>query len=188
MSVAARVVQRRKEQRFDDWMHRAFHVSALDEYIPTYMWMEGLVDTVLDVLYRYDYILLLNEHELTNKLLNHLHTFERLYLKGKSGRSYDVGNYRQEDLDYFFSKKCPPEFWEELRRQNEIEWFADNDEFSKRVWIELPFWVAQYIDFKNSLATADVASMGEEDGGASDTERKIKREVDPYVQDYYSGW
>lgn len=182
-------VHRSNETKFQYWLNREFYYEASDEPVTTAEWMTYLVeDYILPPLFKKGYVLAIPEKRFIEKLLNHLYSFERDYLKGRPHRSYKSTAHRDEDYEYFFNIKFPDEFWYRISKDNAIEWFADGDAFASRVWIELPFWVAQYIDFRNSPVTNELKDYGFEN--ISDDENVIeeakKKEVDPYIQDYYN--
>jgi hypothetical protein len=182
-------VHRSNETKFQYWLNREFFYEASDEPVTTAEWMTYLIeDDILPELYKKGYMLVIPKRDFIEKLLNHLYSFERDYLKGRCARSYKTTPHREDDYEYFFNIKFPDEFWYRVSKNNAIEWFADEDAFAYRVWIELPFWVAQYIDFKNSSATSELKDAGFET--ISDDENMLyeqkKKDVDPYVQDYYN--
>jgi hypothetical protein len=186
--MASGIVIRHVEARWKAWLSREFSL-ANGEYISTLDWMESLlVDDLLPKLQEKGYILAINQTTFVGKLLNHTYRFERDYLKGETmSRLYDTTPHTDEDYDYFFNIKCPDTFWKRLARRNMIEWFADGDDFATRLWIELPFWVAQYIDFTESAATDDIEQYGIIGDEPDFHEQQRKGGVDPYVVDYY-GW
>jgi hypothetical protein len=183
------IVKRRLENRWISWLNRVFYTLDTDEPVKTHIWVTNLIEEDLaNEFYKKGYMLNIHWPELTNKIMNNIYDFEESYLKGEKSPIYENNTYRMEDFDYFLNIKCPDAFWEKLRKNNTIEWFADGDDFSTRLWIEIPFWVAQYIDFRNSSATDELNEMlsgsAMEDDSSSDTEKK-KEVIDPYVQDYY---
>lgn len=187
MSVAARIVLKKKERAFDAWLYQPLYDGF--DLVPTYIWFESLIEYTILTIKNKNYVFSVPSHTVINKILNHTHTFEKMYIKYHGGHFGPVHNgqpHRDEDYDYFFTRQFPPDFWEHLRKLFAIEWFADGGDFSDRLWIELPFWVAQYIDFKNSV---EVIPDNVEEEALSDNEhRVVKKGVDPYVQDYYGNW
>jgi len=181
-------VMRTVEMKWKLWLNREFYYETSDEPVTTAQWMTYMIeDGLLEQLYHKGYILTIQDREFIGKLLNHLYSFEKDYLQGIPARTYETSAHRNEDYEYFFNKKFPDVFWKQLAKDNAIEWFADGDQFASRVWIELPFWVAQYIDFRNSPATEELNNLlvgtDAEDETISDEPKK--KDLDPYVQDYY---
>lgn len=183
----ARRVNRSNERKWQDWLNRIFYYESTNEPVTTAEWMTNLVEDLLAHLYKKRYLLVIDEHRFTEKLLNHLYLFERDYLNGSVSRLYNTTPHRNDDYEFLFNVKCPDDFWKKLANDNAIEWFADGDEFALRVWIELPFWVAQYIDFINSVATKELNSLlaGTDVEEEMNNEESKKKDPDPYVQDYY---
>jgi hypothetical protein len=183
------IVKRRLQNRWVSWLNRVFYTLDTDEPVETCLWVTNLIEEDLaNEFYDKGYMLNIPWSELTNKIMNNIYDFEESYLKGEYVCLHENNTYRMEDFDYFLNIKCHEAFWHKLRRNNAIEWFADGDEFSTRLWIEIPFWVAQYIDFKKSSATDELneilSGSAMEDDSSSDTEKK-KEVIDPYIQDYY---
>ena len=179
---------RRQERQ---WLARTFSYGsgAPGTYITTAEWMEGLLlDDLLPKLYESGYVLALYEQDFVRAMLRHTFDFERAYLRGRRPEpSRGPITHTEDDYDYFFNVKFTSGFWEKLARDNAIEWFADGDAFAQRLWVELPFWVAQYIDFEDSTATDDMEEYGVM-GGNEDTAEEPGRKatVDPYMADYYA--
>lgn len=180
-------VMRSVEQKWQQWLNTIYYYEASDEPVTTAEWMTYLVeDDLLPCLDAKGYMLSIPDRRFIEKLLNHLYSFEKDYMKGHFPRTYNSTPHRAEDYEYFFNKKFPDAYWKNLAKNNAVEWYADGDEFASRVWIELPFWVAQYIDFRNSPVTEELNNLLV---GTAEEETMIeepkKKELDPYVQDYY---
>ena len=187
-TAGVRRVNRSIERKWLLWLNREFYYESTNEPVTTAEWMTYLIeDDLLPYLYEKGYMLSISDMRFIEKLLNHLYSFEKDYLKGRHTRSYNTTPHRNEDYEYFFNVKCPDFFWTKLERDNAIEWFADRDQFASRVWIELPFWVAQYIDFKNSPATIELNRqlVGTDVEDEPISEESKRKDLDPYVQDYY---
>ena len=45
----------------------------------------------------------------------------------------------------FFEERIPEIEWKRLRKQFAIEWFADNELFADRVWLNLPFIILNHL-------------------------------------------
>jgi hypothetical protein len=185
----AGIVKRRLQNKWECWLNRIFYTLDTDEPVETCVWVTNLIEEdLIKIFSDKGYSLRITWPELTNKIMNNIYDFEESYLKGTDSLLYENNTYRMEDYDYFLNIKCSDAFWEKLRRNNAIEWFADGDDFSTRLWIQIPFWIAQYIDFKKSYATEELNEIlvgsAMENDSSSDTEKK-KEIIDPYIQDYY---
>lgn len=183
------IVKRRLQKKWDCWLYREFYTISTNEPVETCVWVANLIEEDLAREFLNNgYLLRITWSELTNKIMNNIYDFEQAYLKGEHITLNEYNPYRNEDFDYFMNNKCTESFWDKLRKHNAIEWFADGDDFSTRLWIEIPFWVAQYIDFKRSSPTDELNELltgsAMEEDSSSDTEKK-KDFIDPYVQDYY---
>lgn len=181
-------VHRTVERKWQEWLNRVYYYEASDEPVTTAEWMTYMIEyDLLPIIFRKGYILTISDRRFIEKLLNHLYSFEKDYYKGVLPRIYETSTHRNEDYDYFFNTKFTNAFWENLAKKNAVEWYADGDDFASRVWIELPFWVAQYINFKNSQATEELNNVlvGTDVEEETIGDEPKKKEVDPYVQDYY---
>lgn len=181
-------VMRSIEKKWKLWLNKEYYYEASDEVVTTAEWMTNLMEyDLLPQLYIKGYVLVLSDKKFIEKILNHLYSFEKDYTAAIPARIYETTPHRNEDYEYFFNKKFSDNFWKNLARNNSVEWFADGDQFAERVWIELPFWVAQYIDFKNSSATEELNNqlIGTSMEDEFITDESKKKDIDPYVKDYY---
>jgi hypothetical protein len=192
--MSSRLKDARRQTLWLAWLRREFLLLDTWDYIPTHEWVSYMIEEdLVPKLAEMGYNFLYTPHEMTQKILNRLFHLERDYLKGLPPRIYTYTQGRTEDYDHFFTVKCNDRFWSQFAWTHRIEWFADDDYFATRVWIELPIWVAQCIDFNNSSVTADLNTLlgyvtaADEDDSYAVVGSVAKAPVDPYVQDYYAG-
>lgn len=193
--MSSRLKDARRQTHWLAWLRRPFALLDSGEYIATHEWAAYMVEEdLVPALNDMGYNLLYTPHQITEKILNRLYNLERNYLKGLPANIYQGQQNRSEDYEHFFTVKCTEGFWNQLAWQNRIEWFADEDQFATRVWIELPGWVAQFIDYNRSDVTAELNAMlgygpnetAREDEEAAPAIKKETPAVDPYIQDYYT--
>lgn len=137
------------------------------------------------------YMFYKNKNIILNSLLNYLYRKEGTpsgYWSGYNSRPGRIMKHTQDDMEYYITYKCPPEFWNSLRKSYPIEHFADDSLFAERLWDDLPWFMFFQINLKESNATEDLADhLAFDDGGDSDEDYNTtarRADVDPYLMEY----
>lgn len=89
--------------------------------------------------------------------------------------------------EHFHSRKFPPHVWERMRKRVGVVYWADEEEFAAHFWSYLPHIVFAHIDFGNSDATWELQELLRYEGEEEDPAASKKKEIDPYMADYYGG-
>jgi len=67
--------------------------------------------------------------------------------------------YYEDDYEFFITRKCPSDKWSILRSTFEIEWFADEEAFADRIWMDIPNIVFSHIHLEKSPATQELVDL-----------------------------
>jgi hypothetical protein len=131
---------------WNDFLRRSLRLND-GTTIQTHKWVEYLVrDGILPLLKQMGYDLLCQPPDLANCILNHLIRHEAGYHKCKF-TTYQC-KHREEVMVCemeFFEERIPEMEWNRLRKQFAVEWFADNEPFADRVWLNLPFIILSHL-------------------------------------------
>lgn len=140
---------------------------------------------------RQGYMFYKNKNLILNSFLNYLYRKEGTpsgYWSGYNSRPGRIMKHTNDDMEFYITHKCPPEFWKRLRRDYPIEHFADDSLFAERLWDDLPWFMFFQINLKESNASEDLADhLAYEDGGDSDEDYNTtarRADVDPYLMEY----
>ena len=183
-----------------------------ESYVPTHAWASHLVlDNVIPLLERAGYILKMTKRGFLECVLNYMFRHETSYAYriggrltrrsiGAAGNEDDFANalptpyqckhcrpFSSDQAEFFHQRKLPVEVWERLQRKLAVEHWSDGEEFAERFWLDLPHIVFAHCDMEKSRATEELVELlrVEVDGGEGGEEGVRRREVDPYLADYY---
>jgi hypothetical protein len=152
-------------------------------------WVENLfIDGILPKFANIGYVFGGNTQSTIGDFLNFLFRFDMNFSKSKPTvyRSSFVRRNRWtvDDEEFFYEKKCTSHFWNSLKARFSIQHWADDSDFSIRLWEEIPHVIFSMIDFKQSRASDELAEWLRplDDDDENDDERK--KDIDPYLIDY----
>ena len=167
--------------KWPQWLKTEYNVAPLnaDEecYVPTHVWIKSLVvDGIMPVLLKAHYVFKYPMDITLSKFMTFIYKLEY----GMQRRYTNI--LTDEDHEYFHSFKCTLETWKKLKRDFYIEHFADDSEFSVKLWFELPFFIFEMLNIAKSNATEELNELLEwDDEEDSDGEKKS---IDPYLIDH----
>jgi len=137
-----------------------------------------------------------NKKQAANEFMNLLFQFHRSW-KTNTNFSY-IGNFAAanaehltlEDEDYFF-RKCDDIFWNKLKKDFAVSKVADESDFAIKLWEMIPIFVFEMINKSTSNAVQEMeellAWLDEDEGNyISDDQTTQKKDIDPYLQDYWN--
>lgn len=187
-------MDRRRERRWDTFLRTEWLViSTEEEYetVPTHIWAYDLVFDKLEPLLRKNgYSFSCTTGDFLNCLLNYMYRHIQdswameptLYMCKHACRCKRT----MEAEEHFHTRKFPPDVWEQLRQRVQIEEWSDESDFAMRFWTDLPHIVFSHIDLVQSTAMGELEDwVCNEDEESESTASKKKKEIDPYLLDYY---
>jgi hypothetical protein len=158
-----------------------------ERYVTTHAWASHLVlDNLVPLLERTGYTLKVTKQEFVDCMLNYMFRHEENFAKALP-TTYMCKHCRRMNSDqaeFFHQRKLPVGVWQQLQRRLAIEHWSDGEEFADRFWLDLPHIVFVHCDMEKSRATEELEELLRAD---DDTEEDVgkRREVDPYLADYY---
>ena len=171
---------------WNNWIERQYSVPDAGSYTVVEWAEEFIRDGIIPEFKKRGYSLAKNQYHSTNTLLNFLYRFDKnQYGRHNTTYSGDYGrqmNYMMEDLIFYLDFKCGPWMWDKLKRDFQINHFADDSEFAERLWTELPTVLFYLIDIDASPITNDVYDRTS--WLDSDEDDDIRRTIDPYLLEY----
>ena len=127
-------------------------------------WVETLVHTgILPMLKSNGYVISVSPKRLIHCLLVSLFRHQVHYFTSTMS-NYMCScamnqDYYEDDYEFFITRKCPPDKWSILRSTFEIEWFADEEAFADRIWMDIPNIVFSHIQLEKSQATQELIDL-----------------------------
>jgi len=141
--------------------------------IQTHKWVEYLVrDGLIPLLKNKQFDLTCKPEDLATCILNHLIRHERDYKRSRftSYRCMHGQEGTMEEYE-FFEDTFPEKIWKSIKQQFYIEWFADEDVFADRIWMNLPMIIFDHISLDSPGFNAlwnKLRHLDEEDDNSSD--------------------
>ena len=117
--------------------------------IQTHKWVEYIVrDGIIPLLKNKQIDLTCKPEDLATCILNHLIRHERDYKRSRF-TSYQCMHGQEGTMEEyeFFEDIFPEKIWKSMKQQFYIEWFADNDCFADRIWMNLPLIIFDHLSF-----------------------------------------
>ena len=149
--------------------------------IPVYAWTQSLVDNgILPLLKDKGFTLSVPTETLTNCLLNYMFLMNEAKFNGK------ISKYRckhectirfsMDQFEYFHQMEMGQDIWNQLKRDFQICFLADQEDYAYRLWLELPHIVFSHLKLEGSEANRRLENMlriydeDEEDSESDTTE------------------
>lgn len=180
----------RRQLQWLDFLQAEWEVfnDPEESYVPTHAWAFHLVlDNVIPLLERAGYTLRVTKREFLDCVLNYMFRHEDDFANAIP-TTYQCKHCRpfsSDQAEFFHQRKLPMNVWERLQRKLAVEHWSDGEEFADRFWLDLPHIVFAHCDMEKSGATEELEELlrVEEDGEGEEGGKR--REVDPYLADYY---
>jgi len=154
-------------------------------------WARSLIfDAIVPRLMKKGYMFFKYRKDVLNAFLNYLYRMDGVpsgYFSSYTGRPSHTVTCTRDDMDFYITYKCPPDFWARLRKEYAIERFADDSIFADRLWTDLPWFIFYQLDYKESTASDELAERLEIDDGEDyeDYNTAARRsDIDPYLMEY----
>ena len=115
--------------------------------LQTHKWVEYLVrDGIIPLLKRNQFDLTCKPEDLASCILNHLIRHERDYnrMRFTTYRCKHREEGTMEEYE-FFENTISDKVWTLMRQQFYIEWFADEEAFADRIWMNLPLIIFDHL-------------------------------------------
>ena len=188
-------IERRRAHRWDTFLKTEWLVlsgSEAYETVPTHIWAYDLVhNQIAPLLQKSGYVLACSTTEFLNCLLNTMyrhiqdsHCMEPTRYMCKHTSNCDK-QLRNDAEEHFHGRKCPPTIWEMMRKRVRIEYWSDENDFAVRFWTDLPHIVFAHLDHVESSATKELEMYLCNEDEEDDSTTSKKKEIDPYLLDYY---
>lgn len=177
------------EQDWNRWLMNPIRDEYEDVW-KTHEWVKSLcIDGIIPLLQKQGYVLNMSRDKFVNCMMNYMYRWYNRNKKGYISCTYSCKCNKHsgtsDDEWYFHSVKMEYELWENLKKMFFIEDYADDSEFSYRLWNDMPYYVYRHLDIENSPATITLDNMlsYEDDEEESDNDGN-RSKTDPYVADY----
>jgi hypothetical protein len=189
-----RLFEERQKEQWQAFLRARWEVITMESGYETMATHEIAYDLVYThlapVLTRAGYVFKCSKDDFVGCLLNYMYRCDSNYWHGAPStyRCAHANCRTSSDMEeHFYSRKLPPHVWDAMRKQVGVAYWADDDEFAAHFWGYLPHIVFVHIDFVNSNATHDLQDLLRYEGEEEDSTPSKKKEIDPYLLDYYGG-
>ncbi len=190
----AKLFETRRKVQWEQFLRARWEIITSDssyETIATHEFAYDLVHSHLaPLMTQTGYIFKCSKNEFVGCLLNYMYRWNNDFWDATTTTYRCIHDNCRVSLDteeHFHSRKLPPPVWAQMRKRVGVAYWADEEEFATHFWNCLPHIVFSHIDFDGSNATRELQDLLRYEGEEEESTTSKKKEIDPYMLDYYGG-
>ena len=178
-----------EQNRWKSWLLTRYKTRP-HHYMRLHKWVALLVKRgIVPSLIQSNYAPLTDNNAFIDYILNCIYRFEFSQHTYKNETIYvhqniAVKHWRTtpEQDEHFYIRTFPERFWDEMRHWIHIQKYADDSEFSQKLWACIPHWVYRYSELiVSSDSENDDISQSDDGDDTFDPHNEV--DVDPYIKD-----